>query len=106
MLPEHRIPTHPGIILRQEFLAPLGISQVTFATHIGVPVQGISQIVRGKRGITPQTAWLFSQALSTAPEFWTNLQATYDLARSRPAEPVQRLAALTPWAGLKKDLAV
>ncbi len=106
MLPGHRIPTHPGVILRPEFLAPLGVSQVTVARHIGVPVQGISQIVRGKRGITRQTAWLFLQALSTTPEFWTNLQATYDLAGSRPAERVQRLAALTPWAGLKKDLAV
>ncbi len=106
MLSQHRIPTHPGVILRQEFLAPLGVSQVTFARHIGVPVQRINEIVRQKRGITPQTAWLFSQALDTTPEFWSNLQTAYDLARSRPAEPVQRLAALTPWAGLKKDLAV
>jgi len=94
MIPENRIPTHPGIILSQEFLAPLGLSQVAFAAHLGVPVQRINELVRGKRGITPQTAWLLAQALDTTPEFWINLQAAHDLARSRPATPVQPLAAV------------
>lgn len=94
MIPENRIPTHPGVILSQEFLAPLGLSQVAFAAHLGVPVQRINELIRGKRGITPQTAWLLSQALNTTPELWINLQAAYDLARSRPAEPVERLAAV------------
>ncbi len=94
MIPENRIPTHPGVILSREFLAPLGVSQVAFAAHLGVPEQRINELVRGKRGITPETAWLLSQALDTTPEFWINLQTAYDLARSRPAEPVQRLAAV------------
>jgi addiction module HigA family antidote len=94
MIPENRIPTHPGVILSQEFLLPLGISQVALAAHLGVPVQRINELVRGKRGITPQTAWLLAQALNTTPEFWINLQTAYDLARSRPAEPVVRLAAV------------
>ncbi|MBW2674051.1 MAG: HigA family addiction module antidote protein [Deltaproteobacteria bacterium] len=94
MIPENRIPTHPGVILRQEFLDPLGISQVAFAAHLGVPVQRINELVRGKRGITPETAWLLSQALNTTPEFWINLQAAYDLARSRPTQPVERLATV------------
>ena len=94
MIPENHIPTHPGVILRQEFLAQLGVSQVAFAAHLGVPVQRINELVRGKRGITPETAWLLAQALDTTPEFWSNLQAAYDLARSRPAEPIQRLAAV------------
>ncbi len=94
MIPEHRIPTHPGVILGQEFLVPLGVFQVAFATHLAVPVQRINELVRGKRGITPETAWLLSQALDTTPEFWNNLQTAYDLAWSRPAEPVQRLAAV------------
>jgi addiction module HigA family antidote len=81
------------VILSQEFLAPLGISQVAFAAHLGVPVQRINELIRGKRGVTPETAWLLSQALNTTPEFWINLQAAYDLARSRPARPVERLAA-------------
>lgn len=94
MIPENRIPTHPGVILSQEFLVPLGISQVALAAHLGVPVQRINELVRGKRGITPETAWLLSQALDTTPEFWINLQATYALARSRPSVPVKRFAAV------------
>jgi addiction module HigA family antidote len=94
MIPENRIPTHPGVILSQEFLAPLGISQVAFAAHLGVPVQRINELIRGKRGVTPETAWLLAAALNTTPEFWINLQAAYDLARSRPAEPVQPLASV------------
>jgi len=94
MIPQNRIPTHPGVILKQEFLAPHGISQVAFAAHLGVPVQRINELVRGKRGVTPETAWLLSEALNTTPEFWINLQSAYDLARSRPAKPVRPLATI------------
>ena len=93
MIPENRIPTHPGVILSQEFLGPLGVSQVAFAGHLGVPVQRINELIRGKRGVTPETAWLLAQALDTTPEFWINLQTAHDLALSRPARPVDRLAA-------------
>jgi addiction module HigA family antidote len=92
MLPENRIPTHPGEILLEEFLNPLGLSQVAFAGHIGVPVQRINEIVRGKRGITPETAWLFAQAFGTSPEFWLNLQTNYDLVRHHPKRQVTRIA--------------
>jgi antitoxin HigA-1 len=92
MIPENRIPTHPGVVLSQEFLAPLGLSQVALAAHLSVPVQRINELVRGKRGITPETAWLLAQALNTTPEFWINLQSAYDLARCRPAQAVEHLA--------------
>ena len=91
MLPENRIPTHPGEILLEEFLNPLGLSQVAFAGHIGVPVQRINEIVRGKRGITPETAWLFSEAFGTTPEFWLNLQTNYELVRYRPKRQIARI---------------
>ena len=84
MIPSNRIPTHPGEILVEEFLRPLGITQVAFARHIGVPLQRVNEIVKAKRGVSPETAWLFSHALGTTPEFWLNLQTNYDLARSRP----------------------
>ena len=61
MLPKHRIPTHPGEILLEEFLKPMGVTQVAFAQHIGVSVQRVNELVRGKRGITPDTAWLLSE---------------------------------------------
>jgi antitoxin HigA-1 len=94
MLPENRIPTHPGEILLEEFLNPLGLSQVAFAGHIGVPVQRVNEIVRGKRGITPESAWLFAEAFGTSPEFWLNLQSNYDLVRCKPKRQVARIAAI------------
>jgi addiction module HigA family antidote len=72
-------------------LKPLRLTQVEFAAHIGVPVQRINEIVRGKRGITPDTAWLFSQAFGTTAEFWLNLQAMHDLARSKPRRKIRPL---------------
>lgn len=91
MLPENRIPTHPGEILLEEFLVPMNVPQVAFAAHIGVPTQRVNEIVRGKRGATPETAWLFAEALGTSPEFWLNLQSNYDLVRFRPKRQVQRM---------------
>ncbi len=91
MIPKNRTPTHPGEILAEEFLAEMGLTQVRFAAHIGVPVQRVNEIVRGKRGITPESAWLFSQAFGTTPEFWLNLQINHDLAVNRPDRTVAPL---------------
>lgn len=91
MLPSNRVPTHPGEVLQEEFLDPLGVTQVALAGHIGVSVQRVNELVRGKRGITPETAWLLAQAFGTTPEFWVNLQANYDLARARPRRQIARL---------------
>src|SRR5512140_618779 len=96
MYPKNRLPTHPGEILLEEFLIPMNISQVTLAKHLGIPIQRVNEIVRGKRGITPDTAWLLSQAFGNTPEFWMNLQVTYDLARSQPSgRKITPLAAVT-----------
>ena len=94
MHPENRIPTHPGEILKDEFLEPLGLTQVAFAAHLGIPTQRVNEIVRGKRGVTPATAWLFSQALGTTPEFWLNLQINHDLALNRPRHSIEPLATV------------
>src|SRR5687767_10080214 len=91
MIPALRVPTHPGEILQDEYWGPLGLTQVKLAEHIGVSVQRINEIIRGKRGITPETAWLLAQAFGTSPQFWVNLQANYDLASARPARSVSKL---------------
>ena len=91
MIPDKRIPTHPGEILQEEFLIPMNVTQTAFAEHLGVPVQRINEIIRGKRGVTPDTAWLLAQALGTTPEFWLNLQTYFDLALNRPKSAVRRL---------------
>src|SRR5438552_6409466 len=93
MLPKHRISTHPGEILSEEFLKPMGTTQSDFAAHIGVPFQRINEIVNGKRGITPETAWLFAAAFGTTAEFWTNLQSAHDLTKHRllrHVKPIRR----------------
>jgi addiction module HigA family antidote len=92
MYPKNRIPSHPGEILLEEFLIPMNISQVTLAKHLGIPIQRVNEIVKGKRGITPDTAWLLSQAFGNTPEFWMNLQVTYDLSRSQPKHKIIALA--------------
>jgi addiction module HigA family antidote len=93
MIPKTRTPAHPGEVLLEEFLEELGIPQLRFAETLGITVQRVNEIVKGKRGITPETAWLFSAALGTTPEFWMNLQIQYDLARARPAKKIPRLRA-------------
>ena len=67
----------PGDVLTEEFLKPLGISQYRLAKAIGKPQSAISDIVRGKRRITAEMAYLLSEALGTTPEFWLNLEKTY-----------------------------
>jgi addiction module HigA family antidote len=84
MIPKHRIPTHPGEILAEEFLAPLEMTQTRLAEQLGIPVQRINEIVKGKRGVTADTAWLLAKAFDTTPEFWMNLQTQHDLAKARP----------------------
>lgn len=91
MIPSNRIATHPGVILLKEFLEPLGVSQKALAAHVGISVQRVNEIVRGKRGVTPETAWLFSEAFQTTPEFWLNLQAVHDLSANRPVTHVEPL---------------
>ncbi len=88
-LPRH--PTHPGQMLFEEFLKPLGMSQLAFARHLGVPYGRIHQIVKGRRSLSPETAWLFSHALGTSPLFWMNLQTAYDLVHHKAPRRVPRL---------------
>jgi len=94
MIPSNRTATHPGIILLKEFLEPLELTQKALAEHVDAPVQRINEIVRGKRGVTPETAWLLSEALCTTPEFWLNLQSIHDLSANRPDHHVQPLVAV------------
>jgi len=72
-------PIHPGEILQEEFLKPLGLSQYRAAREIGVPPRRINEIVLGKRSISADTALRLSRFLSTSPQFWLNLQSRYDL---------------------------
>jgi addiction module HigA family antidote len=75
--------THPGVVLLQEFLAPLDISQNKLAIKIRVPATRIGDIVHGKRAITPDTALRLARFFGNSPEFWLNLQQMHDLSKAR-----------------------
>lgn len=79
MLPKNRKPTHPGEILLEEFLKPMGMSQVELARKMGVPIQRVNTLINGKRDMTAETAILLSRVLKTSSEFWMNLQMALDL---------------------------
>lgn len=77
------MPTHPGEVLLKEFLIPMGISQYRLAKDIGVPQARISKIVKGERGITPDTALRLGRYFNMTAEFWINFQAGYELKMTR-----------------------
>ena len=76
-------PIHPGEILREEFLRPLGVTQYRLAQGIGVDARRIHAIVHGQRAITAETALLFSRFFGNSAEFWMGLQSQYDLEREQ-----------------------
>jgi len=82
MLPSHRIATHPGQTLLREFIEPLGMTQAELARALNIPLNRVNELVRGKRGITPETALLLAGYFKNSPEFWMNLQTAYDLTRA------------------------
>lgn len=85
MIPKHRSPTHAGEILLEEFLKPLNLTQVQAAEKMGISVNRLNELIRGKRGVTADTALRLAKLLKTTPEFWLNLQNAYDLYEARHA---------------------
>ena len=88
-IPTDREPTHPGEMLLQDFLLPLGMTQRDLATAISVPYQRVNEVVRRRRGVTPSTALRLSKFLGTSPDFWMNLQLRWDLYHAQRAEADQ-----------------
>ncbi|MCY4362117.1 MAG: HigA family addiction module antitoxin [Gammaproteobacteria bacterium] len=82
MLPKNRPPTHPGEMLLEEFLKPIGVSQKEFAVHLGWTYARLNEIINGKRGVSAESALAFGEALNTGPDFWLNLQGHWDLWHS------------------------
>lgn len=95
-LPKHRPPTHPGEMLLEEFLKPLGISQSAFAVRLGVSFPRLNEIIRGRRGITTDTALRLARVLGTSAEFWLGLQQDWDLWQAMQGKSAREIAALEP----------
>lgn len=84
-LPTKRPPTHPGEILLEEFLEPAELSQAELARRLGKTPAAINELVKGKRGVSAEMAWLLAKELRTTPDFWMNLQTDWDLWHAREA---------------------
>lgn len=90
---------HPGVILDEEFMKPLNLSQYELARSIGVTPMRINEIARGKRAITAETAILLSEYFKNTPTFWMNMQVRYDLAME-----MKKRRALKPKIETKKTV--
>ena len=83
MLPTHRVATHPGTVLLEDFIEPSGFTQAALCRKLKISKNRLNELVRGKRGVTPETAWKLAKFFNTSPEFWMNLQTAHDLTLFR-----------------------
>jgi addiction module HigA family antidote len=92
-IPTNRQPTHPGEMLREEFLVPMNLTQKQLADSIKVPYQRINEIVSGKRGVTPSTALRLAKYFGMSADFWLSLQIKFDLylAQKKERQVLERI---------------
>lgn len=105
-IPTHGPPTHPGTMLLEEFLKPLGMTQVALAERIGVSFPRVNEIVRGKRGVTPDTALRLERLFGMEAQFWLNLQLAWDLyqaANSPTAKGIRKIRRLPALAAAETE---
>lgn len=95
-LPRDRAPTHPGEMLFEEFLKPLGVSQSAFAIRLGISFPRLNEIIRGKRAVTPDTALRLARVLGTSADFWLGLQQDWDLWHAMRGKKAAEIAELEP----------
>jgi len=91
-VPTHRPPTHPGEMLLEEFLTPMGLTQRELADAIHVPYQRVNELIHGRRGVTPSTALRLSKFFGVSADFWLNLQLRWDLYHAQQAEHDELIA--------------
>ncbi len=96
-IPTHRTPTHPGEMLLEEFLKPMGITQRELSHSIHVPYQRINEIINQKRGITPSTALRLAKYFGVSEDFWLNNQLRLDLYKARQKETLE-LKKIRPYS--------
>lgn len=95
-LPSHRPPTHPGEMLLEEFLKPLGITQSKFAARLGVSFPRLNEIINRRRGVTTDTALRLARVTGMGAEFWLGLQQDWDLWHASRSADAAKIAGLKP----------
>ncbi len=95
-LPTHRPPTHPGEMLLEEFLMPLGVTQSSFAVQLGVSFPRLNEVIRGKRSVTPDTALRLARVTGMSADFWLGLQQDWDLWHALRSDDAAAIARLKP----------
>ncbi len=95
-------PTHPGEMLLEEFLKPLGISQSAFAIRLGVPFPRLNEIVHGRRSVTPDTALRLAQVTGMSADFWLGLQLDWDVWHALRSKDAERIGHLEPLAAARE----
>ena len=95
-LPNDRAPTHPGEMLLEEFLKPLGVSQSALAIRLGVSFPRLNEIVRGRRSVTPDTALRLERVVGMSAGFWLGLQQDWDLWHAMRSDKAAAIAELEP----------
>lgn len=100
-IPTHRAPTHPGEMIREEFLVPLGMTQTELADRLGVAWTRVNQLINGKRGVTPDTALRLERLFDMPAEFWLTLQLRWDLYQAKHAPGAKAIARIRTVPGLR-----
>ena len=100
-IPTNREPTHPGEMLVEEFLSPMGITQRELADAIHVPYQRVNELVNQRRGVTPSTALRLARFFDISADFWLNLQVRWDLYKAQQSEKAE-LATIKDYHHLHK----
>lgn len=95
-IPTHRPPTHPGEMLIEEFLKPLGLTQTELADRLGVSYPRVNELVHGKRDMTPDTALRLERLLGVEAQFWLNLQLVWDLYHAKHSVAAKEIAKIQP----------
>ena len=96
LLPTHRPPTHPGEMLLEEFLAPLGITQSAFAIRLGVSFPRLNEVINARRSVTPDTALRLARVTGMSADFWLGLQQDWDLWHALRSDDAAAIARLQP----------
>ena len=95
-IPTHRAPTHPGEMLLEEFLKPLGLTQTELAERLGVSYPRVNELVHGKRNMTPDTALRLERLLGVEAQFWLNLQLAWDLYHATHSTAAKQIDQIKP----------